>query len=177
MIAPATPAKVYYKNTPDLSLLKRLLDAAANAPEGSEYAAAAAAAQTFYNSISADPAATVTQAQIDEKVAALLIARTRASFADASVATEIISVNKTTDYVAKGKSAVLVVTTSADVAQLMIDGVTFEECVAQANTMANGDIVKVWYLRFAMNEAGTFNYTLNATGNGSASTQIQVICK
>ena len=183
-VTPATPAKVYYKNTPDLSLLKRLLDAAANAPEGSEYAAAAAAAQEFYNSCSTDPAASVTQAEVDAKVTALLVARTQASFADTSVTTEIISVRSTSDYVAKGKSAVLVVTTTADVTELKItdsqsNNVELAECVAQASTMANGDVVKVWYLRFPMNEVGKYSYTLTATdnGNGTATTTVQVECK
>ena len=181
-VSASTPAKVYYQNTPDLSLLKRLLDAAANAPEGSEYAAAAAAAQEFYNSCSTDPAASVTQAKVDKEVTALLVARTQASFADASVATEIISVRSTSDYVAKGKSAVLIVTTSADVTKLNITdpqskNVTLAEYVAQESTMANGDVVKVWYLRFPMDSVGNYSYTLTATGNGTATTTVQVECK
>lgn len=178
-VTPATPAKVYYKNTPDLSLLKRLLDAAANAPEGSAYASAVAAAQEFYNSCSTDPAASVTQAEIDKKVTALLVARTQASFADASVTTEIISVRSTSDYVAKGKSAVLIVTTSADVTKLEITDpqVTLAEYVAQESTMANGDVVKVWYLRFPMDSDGTYSYTLTATGNRTDTASVQLICK
>lgn len=181
-VTPATPAKVYYKNTPDLSLLKRLLDAATNAPEGSAYASAVAAAQEFYNSCSTDPAASVTQAEVDAKVTALLVARTRASFADTSVTTGIISVRSTSDYVAKGKSAVLIVTTSADVTELNITdpqskNVTLAEYVAQESTMANGDVVKVWYLRFPMDSVGTYSYTLTATGNGTDTASVQLICK
>ena len=181
-VTPATPAKVYYRNTPDLSLLKRLLDGAKNAPDGSAYATAVAAAQKFYNDNSSNPAASVTQDEVDEQVKALIAARTKASFAPGNVETSIISVRSTTDYVAKGKSAVLIVTTTADVTELKItdsqsNNVELAECVAQASTMANGNVVKVWYLRFPMDTTGTFSYKLTATGNGSAMTTVQVECK
>lgn len=181
-VSASAPAKVYYQNTPDLSLLKRLLDSAKNAPEGSAYATAVAAAQKFYDDNFSDPAASVTQADVDEQVKALIAARTKASFATDDVTTSIINVRSTSNYVAKGKSAVLIVTTSADVTELKItdsqsNNVELAECVAQASTMANGDVVKVWYLRFPMDTTGTFSYTLTATGNGSAMTTVQVECK
>ena len=45
--------------------------------------------------------------------------------------------------------------------------------------MANGDVVKVWYLRFPMDSVGNYSYTLTATdnGNGTATTTVQVECK
>lgn len=43
--------------------------------------------------------------------------------------------------------------------------------------MANGNVVKVWYLRFPMDTIGTFSYKLTANGNGSATTTVQVECK
>ncbi len=183
-VTPATPAKVYYKNTPDLSLLKRLLDGAKNAPDGSAYATAVAAAREFYNNNFSDPAASVTQADVDEHVKALIAERTKASFATDDVTTSIINVRSTSNYVAKGKSAVLVVTTTADVTELKItdpqsNNVELAECVAQASTMANGDVVKVWYLRFPMDTTGTFSYTLTATGNNNTtvSAEVTLTCK
>lgn len=184
-VTPATPAKVYYQNTPDLSLLKRLLDGAnAAASSSSAYQTAVTNAQKFYNSISADPAASVTQAEVDEQVKALIAARTKASFATDDVTTSILSVRSTSNYVAKGKSAVLVVTTTADVTELKItdsqsNNVELAECVAQASTMANGDVVKVWYLRFPMDTIGTFSYTLTATGNNNTtvSAEVTLTCK
>lgn len=183
-VSASAPAKVYYQNTPDLSLLKRLLDSAKNAPEGSAYATAVAAAQKFYDDNFSDPAASVTQADVDEQVKALIAARTKASFATDDVTTSIINVRSTSNYVAKGKSAVLIVTTSADVTELKItdsqsNNVELAECVAQASTMANGDVVKVWYLRFPMDTIGPFSYTLTATGNNNTtvSAEVTLTCK
>ena len=141
-------------------------------------------AQKFYNDNSSNPAASVTQDEVDDQVKALIAARTKASFATGDVTTSIINVRSTSNYVAKGKSAVLIVTTSADVTELKItdsqsNNVELAECVAQASTMANGDGVKVWYLRFPMDTTGTFSYTLTATGNNNTtvSAEVTLTCK
>ena len=91
--------------------------------------------------------------------------------------TEIINIRKTTDYVAEGKSAVLIVTTSPDVSSVSVEGVTLDECQGKLSVTDSGKQVKIWYLSFGMTTVGATPYTVTAVGGTTVTETIDILCK
>lgn len=176
-VSKAEPIVIWYENLPQLEVLERLLSAddAALAEANADYAAQKQLAQDFYNSVKDAPGEKTTQAAIDGYVNSLIAARSRAVLTASR--TEILDIRKTTDYVAAGKSAVLIVTTSPDVSSVTVAGVTLDECQGKLSVTDSGKQVKLWYLSFGMTTAGTETYTVTAVGSTTVTETIEIICK
>lgn len=181
-VTPSSPIVVWYENTPDLSILARLLSADCSGSGSEAYRNAMAEAQAFYDNVKNAPSEKTYQNDIDAYSAKIILTRTFASFfTDASTATKIISIKKNADYVAQGKSAVLVVVTSPDVTSLVVKDskdveVTLKECIAQPTVTDSKENVKVWYLSFPMDAAGLHSFTLYAKGNTNVSENVEILC-
>ena len=176
-ISIAEPIVIWYENLPQLEVLERLLSAddAALAEANADYAAQKQSAQDFYNSVKDAPGEKTTQAVVDGYVNSLIVARSRAVLTASR--TEILDIRKTTDYVAAGKSAVLIVTTSPDVSSVTVAGVTLDECQGKLSVTDSGKQVKLWYLSFGMTTACTETYTVTAVGSTTVTETIEIICK
>ena len=176
-ISIAEPIVIWYENLPQLDILERLLSAddAALAEANADYAAQKQSAQDFYNSVKDAAGEKTTQAAVDGYVNSLIAARSRAVLTASR--TEILDIRKTTDYVAAGKSAVLIVTTSPDVSSVTVAGVTLDECQGKLSVTDSGKQVKLWYLSFGMTTAGTETYTVTAVGSTTVTKTIEIICK
>lgn len=176
-VSKAEPIVIWYENLPQLEVLERLLSAddAALAEANADYAAQKQLAQDFYNSVKDAPGEKTTQAAVDGHVNSLIAARSRAVLTASR--TEILDIRKTTDYVAAGKSAVLIVTTSPDVSSVTVAGVTLDECQGKLSVTDSGKQVKLWYLSFGMTTAGTETYTVTAVGSTTVTETIEIICK
>lgn len=176
-VSKAEPIVIWYENLPQLEVLERLLSAddADLAKANADYAAQKQLAQDFYNSVKDAPGEKTTQAAVDGYVNSLIAARSRAVLTASR--TEILDIRKTTDYVAAGKSAVLIVTTSPDVSSVTVAGVTLDECQGKLSVTDSGKQVKLWYLSFGMTTAGTETYTVTAVGSTTVTETIEIICK
>lgn len=173
------PIVVWYENLPQLEVLERLLaaDDAALTEANADYAAQKQLAQDFYDSVRDAPGEKTTQAVVDDCVNSLIAARSRAVLA--APQTGILSIKKTTDYVAAGKSAVLIVTTTPDVSSVSVEGVTLDECRGKLSVTDSGEQVKLWYLSFVMAAAGAAPYTCTVTAvGGTAVTEaVDILCR
>lgn len=181
-VTPSSPIVVWYENEPDLSILTRLLSADLSGCSSSAYRDAVTEAQTFYDSVKDAPSEKTHQTVIDSYAAKIILTRTFAAFfSDTTAVTKIISIKKTSDYVAQGKSAVLVVVTSSDVTKVTVKDskkaeVTLKECIAQPSVTDSKENVKIWYLSFAMDTIGEHSFTINATGNTNVTENVEILC-
>ena len=173
------PIVIWYENVPQLDTLARLLsvDDAALLTANSGYAAEKQSAISFYNSVKDAPEAKTTQDIIDGYVNSLIAARTLAT-ADAAE-TKIISLKTTTETVAQGKNAVLLVTTSPDVASVSIENVTLTDYEGKLTVTDSGDKVKIWYLSFVMETAReeAYSYTVTASGKTTVTDTFSIFCQ
>ena len=171
------PIVIWYENLPQLDVLERLLaaDDTALTEANEDYAAQKQSSRDYYDRVKEAPGASTIQREVDSFVASLLAARSRAVLSASE--TEIISIRKTTDYVAAGKSAVLIVTTSPDVSSVSVEGVTLDECQGKLSVTESGKQVKIWYLSFGMTTVGTTPYTVTAVGSTTVTETIDILCK
>ena len=159
---------VWYESDPDRSYLDSLLRNAEenasfyNAASWAAYLAALNAAKSF--SVSAS----VTQDQVDQLSRGLSEAETALVVPDC--APEILKIELLNPTVRKGKLIGLRVTTSGGVSGLDVDSQTLETCTAKMHTDNDGNAVKVWFITFPAERAGSIIYTLRATGGTAAVT-------
>lgn len=164
-----TAVTVWYKNTPSLARLNSLV-AEGESAQGSYtedswtvYQNALNAAQSF------TVTASTTQADVDAVVAALEQARSKLIVASDS--TEILEVVKLAASTPVGKQIALKITTTPDVAELSVEGVTMTLCTGKVQTLNTGKTVKIWLVYIPATTAGKYTYTIYA---GSASAQVDV---
>ena len=173
------PIVIWYENNPQLATLEALLsadDTAIDTEANPVYQEAKRDAQALYNSIKSSPKTLATQDEIDAVADKLIAAKTNAVI-PADV-TKIITLKSTTDVVAQGKSAVLLVTTSPDVKSLSIEGVTFNDYESKPTVTDSGEQVKIWYLSFIMTTAReeAYTYTVTAVGAQTVTAEISIYC-
>lgn len=170
---------VWYDNNPNIATLKNLV---VNPEENigytdeswAAYQAALTEGTEFYNSVKDDPDAKTYQEEINPYVTAITDARSALTLAEKTT-TEILSLRLTSATVARGKRAVLVITTTADVESLSIDGVAkLATCTSKPGVNSDGVQIKTWYISFVVSTRGTHVYTLHA---GDATTEFTVICR
>ena len=169
---------VWYENHPNILGLKNLVENSEDnigytKESWNAYQAELTRCTEFYNKVKDNVKAKTYQEQINGYVDALTAARAALAVAEAN--TEILSLRLTSPTVAKGKRAVLIITTTADVASLSIDGVDkLASCTSKVSVNSNGVQIKTWYISFVISTSGTKDYTLHA---GSATTQFTVTCR
>ena len=157
---------VWYENLPDTSRLQDLVNNAITSqgsitPESWDaYSKALNAART---------AKITTQAEVDNLVKALEAART--ALVMPSDTTQIISIEKLSNTVSVGKTALLRVVTTADVSQLTVSEQKLSVYIGSIQQTEGGDWVKVWLVGFHADEAGTGDYTVQA---GSVSQSVTI---
>ena len=134
------------------------------------YRNAVTALNTFYNANKSNPASTTTQQAVCEELNKLQNAYNQLVIEGSRK--KLISLKLTSDKVSCGKQAVVLVTTTADIAALSVEGKTLERYYAQITTDEAGNTVKVWYLTFAVTETAT--HTLLA--DGATLTTFNVTC-
>ena len=168
-VGSGTSVTVWYKNTPSLDRLNSLV-AESESAQGSYtedswqvYQNALSAAQKFTVS------STITQADVDAVVAALEQARSKLIVASSS--TEILKVVKLAASTPVGKQIALKITTTPNVEELSVEGVTMTLCTGKVQTLNTGDTVKIWLVYIPATTAGSYTYTIHA---GSASEQVAV---
>ena len=178
-VSKAMPIVVWYENAPQTDILARMLaaDDSALVAADANYAAQKQQAKDFFDSVKGEPGAKTTQSEIDSYVSSLIVARSNAVLA--ADQTRIINLKTTTDYVVEGKSAVLLVTTSADVRSVSVEGVTLEECQGKLSVTDGGEQVKIWYLSFVMTQASDtpYTYTVTASGATTVTATIDILCR
>ena len=175
------PIVIWYENNPQLATLEALLsadDTAIYTDANTAYKTAKDNAKTFYDGIKASPKTLTTQEDIDAIVDELIEAKTGAVITADETKTKIITLKSTTDVVAQGKSAVLLVTTSPDVKSLSIEGVTFNDYESKPTVTDSGEQVKIWYLSFIMTTAReeAYTYTVTAVGAQTVTAEISIYC-
>ena len=168
-VGSGTSVTVWYKNTPRLARLNSLVAEKITA-QGSYtdeswqvYQNALSAAQNFTVS------STTTQANVDAVVAALEQARSK--LVAGSDATKVIEVVKLAASTPVGKQIALKITTTPNVEELSVEGVTMTLCTGKVQTLNTGDTVKIWLVYIPATTAGSYTYTIHA---GSASAQVDV---
>lgn len=168
-VGSGTSVTVWYKNTPSLDRLNSLV-AESESAQGSYteeswqvYQNALSAAQKFTVS------STITQADVDTVVAALEQARSK--LVVDSNSTKILEVVKLAASTPVGKQIALKITTTPDVAELSVEGVTMTLCTGKVQTLNTGKTVKIWLVYIPATTAGKYTYTIYA---GSASAQVDV---
>lgn len=168
-VGSGTSVTVWYKNTPSLDRLNSLV-AESESAKGSYteeswqvYQNALSAAQKFTVS------STTTQADVDAVVAALEQARSK--LVAGSDATKVIEVVKLAASTPVGKQIALKITTTPNVAELSVEGVTMTLCTGKVQTLNTGKTVKIWLVYIPTTTAGKYTYTIYA---GSASAQVDV---
>ncbi|MDY6040419.1 MAG: FIVAR domain-containing protein [Candidatus Faecousia sp.] len=168
-VGSGTSVTVWYKNTPSLDRLNSLV-AESESAQGSYtdaswqvYQNALSAAQTFTVSN------TTTQADVDAVVATLEQARSK--LVAGSDATKVIEVVKLAASTPVGKQIALKITTTPNVEELSVEGVTMTLCTGKVQTLNTGDTVKIWLVYIPATTAGKYTYTIYA---GSASEQVAV---
>ena len=176
------PIVIWYENNPQLATLEALLsadDSAIYTDVNEAYKTAKAKAHSFYEKIMSSPKTLATQEEIDAIVDELIEAKTGAVITADVTETKIITLKSTTNVVAQGKSAVLLVTTSPDVKSLSIEGVTFNDYESKPTVTDSGEQVKIWYLCFVMTTAQeeAYTYTVTAAGAQTVSADISIYCK
>ena len=173
---------VWYENNPNITTLKNLVEN----PEKNigytdeswaAYQAALNAGKQFYDSVKDNVKGKTYQEKIDPHVAAITAARSALTLAEETT-TKILSLRLTSATVAKGKRAVLVITTTADVESLDISEsgimVKLVSCTSKPSVNSDGVKIKTWYISFTVNSTGTHEYILHA---GDATTNFTVNCK
>ena len=140
-VGSGTSVTVWYKNTPSLDRLNSLV-AESESAQGSYtdaswqvYQNALSAAQTFTVSN------TTTQADVDAVVATLEQARSK--LVAGSDATKVIEVVKLAASTPVGKQIALKITTTPNVEELSVEGVTMTLCTGKVQTLNTGDTVKI----------------------------------
>lgn len=168
-VGSGTSVTVWYKNTPSLDRLNSLV-AESESAQGSYtdaswqvYQNALSAAQTFTVSN------TTTQADVDAVVATLEQARSK--LVAGSDATKVIEVVKLAASTPVGKQIALKITTTPNVEELSVEGVTMTLCTGKVQTLNTGKTVKIWLVYIPATTAGKYTYTIYA---GSASAQVDV---
>lgn len=178
-VSKAVPIVVWYENAPQTDILARMLaaDDSVLMKADANYAAQKKRAKEFFDSVKGEPGTKTTQSEIDGYVSSLIVARSNAVLA--ADQTKIINLKTTTDYVAEGKSAVLLVTTSTDVSRVSVEGVTLEECQGKFSVTDGGEQVKIWYLSFVMTKASEtpYTYTVKASGKTTVTATIDILCR
>ncbi len=175
---PAT-VKIWYTNMPETKQLETLTKADYDSSAYSNaswkaYEDAIAAAEAFLAEVSASPSNSTYQEQIQEHVEAVLAARNALETAKPVAETKILDLKVPATTVAKGKKAILVITTTTDVKEITVDGVNkFADYYSQP-AVVNGQAVKLWYITFRINALGTEAYTVHA---GSATQTVNITCK
>ena len=170
---------VWYDNTPSIAALKNLIEKPEEnigytVESWNVYQAAITAATEFYNKVKDNVAGKTYQEQIDSYVKAINDARSALALEETDD-TKILSLRLTSATVARGKKAVLVITTTADVESITIDGVTkFASCISKPGVNSDGVKIKTWQITFVMSVKGTFTYTVHA---GSATAEFTVTCR
>ena len=172
-----TTVSLVYTNTPDISAVKNanasaLTTNAKNCTSASwaVYTAAVTALNDFYTANASNPASTTTQADICAELTKLQNAYNKLVVESAE--TKLISHRLTTDRVSYGKQAVLLATTTPNIAELTISGVTLNRCYAQITTDDSGATVKVWYLAFTVTE----DMSCTLQGDGATLATFTVNC-
>ncbi len=164
-----TTVTVWYKNTPSLARLNSLV-AESESSQGSYTDGSWTVYQTaLTNAKNFTVSDTTTQADVDTVVAALEQARSKLIVASGS--TEILEVVKLAASTPVGKQIALKITTTPDVSELNVDGVTMTLCTGKVQTLNTGDTVKIWLVYIPATTAGSYTYTIHA---GSASEQVAV---
>lgn len=164
-----TTVTVWYKNTPSLARLNSLV-AESESTKGSYTDASWTVYQTaLTNAKNFTVSDTTTQADVDTVVAALEQARSKLIVASGS--TEILEVVKLAASTPVGKQIALKITTTPDVSELNVDGVTMTLCTGKVQTLNTGKTVKIWLVYIPATTAGSYTYTIHA---GSASAQVAV---
>ena len=169
---------IWYENAPQLITLEHLLAADDALYSGNDsYASEKAKANAFYLKVKDAPQDLTTQGEIDAYVNKLVDARSSAVLPAAE--TKIIHLKTTTDVVAQGKSAVVLVTTSPDVTSVSIEGVTFNDYEGKLTKTDGGEQVKIWYLSFVMTTARdeAYSYTVTASGTTTATDSFSIRCE
>lgn len=170
---------VWYDSVPNTAQLELLIEYAeteqgfyTNASWAS-YKAVLDSAKDFMKKMNAVvPPTDVVQAHVDAMVAdlteaqQLLVVETDKK--------EIISVVKLSGSNRVGSLIGLKVTTSADVTSLAVDGVELTSSSCSAQTLDNGDIVKIWVIRWKATEAGTITYTIKADNTVTETVDVTV---
>lgn len=88
-----------------------------------------------------------------------------------SNSTKILEVVKLAASTPVGKQIALKITTTPDVAELSVEGVTMTLCTGKVQTLNTGKTVKIWLVYIPATTAGKYTYTIYA---GSASAQVDV---
>ncbi|MBQ8621895.1 MAG: family 20 glycosylhydrolase [Oscillospiraceae bacterium] len=151
---------VWYENLPDIT---RLLDLV-NDTIASKSLCTDTSQNAYDTVLDQAKAFTVTsgttQADVDAMVKKLEDART--ALVMPSDTTQIISIEKLSNTVSVGKTALLRVVTTADVSQLTVSEQNLSVYIGSIQQTEGGDWVKVWLVGFHTDEAGTYNYSVQA---------------
>ena len=168
-VGSGTSVTVWYKNTPSLDRLNSLV-AESESTQGSYTDASWTVYQTaLTNAKNFTVSDTTTQADVDTVVAALEQARSKLIVASGS--TEILEVVKLAASTPVGKQIALKITTTPNVEELSVEGVTMTLCTGKVQTLNTGKTVKIWLVYIPATTAGKYTYTIYA---GSASAQVDV---
>lgn len=164
-----TAVTVWYKNTPSLARLNNLV-AESESTQGSYTDASWTVYQTALTSAKNFTVSdATTQENVDAVVAALEQARSK--LVVDSNSTKILEVVKLAASTPVGKQIALKITTTPDVAELSVEGVTMTLCTGKVQTLNTGKTVKIWLVYIPATTAGKYTYTIYA---GSASAQVDV---
>ena len=164
-----TAVTVWYKNPPSLARLNNLV-AESESTQGSYTDASWTVYQTALTSAKNFTVSdATTQENVDAVVAALEQARSK--LVVDSNSTKILEVVKLAASTPVGKQIALKITTTPDVAELSVEGVTMTLCTGKVQTLNTGKTVKIWLVYIPATTAGKYTYTIYA---GSASAQVDV---
>lgn len=163
---------IWLENQPNLSFLEALLEEDVSGFESNaQYTAVYAEAKAFYDRVKSDPANLTYQAEIDRQEVALRTAMQLLT--KPAEETKIITL-ETPTRVAKGKTAVIRLTTSTDVTSVSVEGVTLRNLYCVLTTDADGNEVKYWTFRFTVSQDAT--YSLNAEGAETLTREFSIRC-
>lgn len=112
------------------------------------------------------------QSDIDSVVAKLESALT--GLVTAPAETAITSIHLESKTVIAGKSVVMKVTTTPDVAALTVEGETLTLCTGKVQTLDNSQTVKIWLITFVEDTAGEHGYIVTA-GSAQATVAVTVV--
>ncbi|MBQ4565293.1 MAG: RICIN domain-containing protein [Oscillospiraceae bacterium] len=163
---------IWLENAPNLSFLEALLEEDVSGFESNaQYTAVYAEAKAFYDRVKSDPANLTYQAEIDRQEVALRTAMQLLT--KPTEETKIITL-ETPTRVAKGKTAVIRLTTSTDVTSVSVEGVTLRNLYCVLTTDADGNEVKYWTFRFTVSQDAT--YSLHAEGAETLTREFSIRC-
>lgn len=163
---------IWLENQPNLSFLEALLaEDVSGFESNAQYTAVYTEAKAFYDRVKSDPANLTYQAEIDGQEVALRAAMQLLT--KPAEETQIITL-QTPTRVAKGKTAVIRLTTSTDVTSVSVEGVTLRNLYCVLTTDADGNEVKYWTFRFTVSKDTT--YSLTVEGAETLSREFSITC-